>query len=408
MRYVVSELGWARRGRGGGEGAEAGDAGWISFRHHTARPTLPVQDGEGGVTYLADVPIDGDPHAHIHNFLMNLVVTENGHVGALDSAALSGDRVHEFGAYFRARLAQELRRLGARVGYDKDEQAVVLEAIPTRACKMFSKARRQVLRSAKAYARSQGLDWDSMAAEAKFRILAVTGLAARHAKHGSKNDREIWQAQAEAIGWRHETVLEGVVPEALADGERIDRAYRFAARHLAEDFHRAAVVDHDRLRVHAARGLIGAGIVGGSEDIDRVVELIEDRGIDIDGEPVTLVAGVGGNKLRVTNSAQLRIERDLVDHARRCASDKTGALSSEAIGAAIQRSGLDLSTEPDHGAAQTAAIHALGQGGALTLLTGAAGSGKTTLLQPLVAAWKAGRRPARIADHRPPDDPAGP
>jgi len=36
---------------------------------------------------------------------------------------------------------------------------------------------------------------------------------------------------------------------------------------------------------------------------------------------------------------------------------------------------------------QRAAIHALGGGGKLSLLTGVAGSGKTTLLKPLVDAW---------------------
>ncbi|MDU7520909.1 MAG: AAA family ATPase [Roseomonas mucosa] len=45
-----------------------------------------------------------------------------------------------------------------------------------------------------------------------------------------------------------------------------------------------------------------------------------------------------------------------------------------------------------HGAAQRAAIYALGQGGALSMLTGVAGSGKTTLLQPLVTAWHADTR----------------
>jgi hypothetical protein len=41
---------------------------------------------------------------------------------------------------------------------------------------------------------------------------------------------------------------------------------------------------------------------------------------------------------------------------------------------------------------QKAAIYALGQGGRLTLLTGAAGVGKTTILEPVVTAWKADTR----------------
>ena len=41
---------------------------------------------------------------------------------------------------------------------------------------------------------------------------------------------------------------------------------------------------------------------------------------------------------------------------------------------------------------QRAAIHALGNGGKLSLLTGVAGSGKTALLRPLVDAWHADGR----------------
>ena len=193
MRYVARELGWARKGKGGEDGAEPGDVAWVSFRHHTARPTLPVQDGPEGATYLAQSPIGGDPHAHIHNALFNMVVTQDGRVGSLDTKALTATRVHEFGAFFQAKLADELRRIGARTGYDANEQAVVLEAVPEMAVAAFSKGRQQVLRSAKTYATSQGLEWDGLSAEGKFKILSMSGLASRLKKHGDKNDQEIWR-----------------------------------------------------------------------------------------------------------------------------------------------------------------------------------------------------------------------
>jgi len=391
MRYVAREIGWARKGKGGEDGAEPGAVSWVSFRHHTARPTLPVQDGPGGATYLAEVPTSGDPHAHIHNALFNVVVTDDGRVGSLDTQRLHA-RVHEFGAYFQARLADELRRLGATVAYDKDEQAVVLSAIPGEATEAYSKGRKQVLHSARAYAKSQGLAWDDISAEGKLKILSVTGLASRQEKHGNKNDREIWREQAEALGWKHRTVMEGAEHATLTDTERFDQAYAFAARHLAKEFRTAAVIDHDKLRMYAARGLIGAGIAGGHEDIDRVVGLIEGRGIKLRGEHVALVAGQSGEKVRVTNSAQLRIEQQLGQHARRASIDRSGALSTASIKAAVNASGLDFTREPEHGAAQLAAIYAMGQGSALTVLTGVAGAGKTTLMKPLVAAWKADTR----------------
>ena len=49
---------------------------------------------------------------------MNVVVTADGRVGSLDTRAMTDARVHEFGAYFQAVLADELRRLGASVAYD--------------------------------------------------------------------------------------------------------------------------------------------------------------------------------------------------------------------------------------------------------------------------------------------------
>ena len=263
MRFVAREVGWARKGKAGEDGADPGEVGWVSFRHHTARPTLPVQDGADGATYLAQSPIGGDPHAHIHNALFNLVVTEEGRVGSLDTSALTATRVHEFGAFFQARLADELRLLGARTGYDKNQQAVVLEAIPQQAVDLFSKGRRQVLGSAKAYAQSQGLNWDALSIEGKFKILSTAGLASRLKKHGDKNDHEIWREQAATIGWRHQTILDETQHEPRPAAERFDAAYRFAARHLAQEFHTAAVIDHDKLRMYAARGLIGTGIAGG-------------------------------------------------------------------------------------------------------------------------------------------------
>src|SRR5260370_6217574 len=138
--------------------------------------------------------------------------------------------------------------------------------------------------------------------------------------------------------------------------------------------------------MYAARGLIGAGIAGGPDDITRVVELLEERGIRLKGEHVALVVGLFDDKVRVTNTAQIRIEQSLAERASAIARDKSGALSVEAIEQAIAATGISF-TE-----AQRAAIYALGRGGGLTMLTGVAGAGKTKLLEALVAAWHADTR----------------
>jgi ATP-dependent exoDNAse (exonuclease V) alpha subunit len=385
MRFVAQELGWARKGAGGEDGADPGAVGWISFRHSTARPTLLLQDGKQGPTYMFDAPVAGDPHMHVHNFLMNLVVTAEGRVGSLDTKALSDVRVKTFGAYFQAFLADELRRLGVYVDYDAAEQAVVVTAIPEKVSKVFSKGRQQIVEKAKSFARTQGLDWDEITAERKMDILRDAGAEGRLGKMKT-DEKRLWGEQAETIGWRHCTAFEGATYEPLTDEERFDRAYEFAARHLAEEFRTAATITHEKLGLFATRGLIGTGVAGGPDDIRRVIELIEERGLRIRGEHVALVTGMTDGIVRVTNTAQIRIEQKVTDLAREGARDRSGALSMQTVRDAINRTGVPFTVE------QRASVHALGEGGRLTLLTGVAGAGKTTLLQPLVDAWRSDRR----------------
>ena len=121
-------------------------------------------------------------------------------------------------------------------------------------------------------------------------------------------ERNIRRERPAGLGWQHRTAMEGLVHERLSDGERFDRAYEFAARHLAEEFHTAALIEHKKLGMYAARGLIGTGIAGRPVDITRVVKWFEERGIRLKGEHVALVVGLFDEKVRVTNTAQNRIE----------------------------------------------------------------------------------------------------
>ncbi len=388
MRYVARELGWARKGKGGQDGADPGQVGWVSFHHETARPVLHAEDATSGTTHLVEGNVGADPHLHVHNALFNLVVTEDGRVGSLDTQRLHS-RVHEFGAYFQAKLADQLRALGVETAYDEKEQAVVATAIPQEAVEVFSRRTSDVTRAAKDYARKQGHDWEAMPIEQKLRMLKAATLATRQQKNESDDDRQSWRDRATAIGWSHTTALGSVKQGRPPEEERIERAYAFAARHLAREFHTAGVVDHDKLRLYAARGLIGTGVAN-VLDIDKVVEQIETRGIDLRGERVALLLGFSGDKVRVTNTAQVRIEESLSTAAAGAARDRSNALSPDAVEAAIARSELRFDSE--HGRSQLAAIRALGTGGALSLLTGVAGAGKTALLKPLVDAWQADGR----------------
>jgi len=391
LRYAAEDLGQARKGKGGAKGVEAGDIGWVTFAHDAARPTLALQDGAGGGTYLVDAPIAGDPHFHLHNFIPNLVVTQDGRVGSIDARVITANKVHELGAIFQAYLAQNLRDLGVRIGYDEKEEAVVALDVPEAAVAKFSKRDRQVIGDAKRYAAESALNWEELSLDKKKQLLHEASAAGRLGKT-KEEAREVWRAQAAEIGWKHETVLVSAPQIVLTEAERHEAAYKVATEALSREFVTAAVLDHDRMRVHAARGLISVGAPAGRKDVDAVVDLIEQNGFNHDGVHVSLISGKLERSQRISNSLQIHIEQTVSEKARNAALDHSSDLTDAALRsaiAAVEASGQGITFSPE----QSAAIYALGGGGKLSLLTGVAGAGKTTLLSPLVDAWRAdGRR----------------
>ena len=205
------------------------------------------------------------------------------------------------------------------------------------------------------------------------------------------DERRIWRQQAEALGWSHSSVMERAAHEPLTDAERFDRAYAFVVKHLAQEFHTAAVISHEKLGMYAARGLIGTGIVGGQNDIKRVVELVEQRGIRFRGENVALVVGMFDGQVRVATTAQVRIEDKLAAMAQSIGRDKSGALSFEMLRQAIDAS--DASRPPDQRFTENKGRPSTRSGRrCVDHADRRRRGGKTTLLQPLVAAWQSDTR----------------
>ena len=230
------------------------------------------------------------------------------------------------------------------------------------------------------------MDWDELSLERKKQILHEASAAGRLRK--TKEDTHaVWREQVAELGWTPESLLSAASAQEPTTAERRETAYAAASASLSAEFQLNAVLDAQRLRVHAARGLIEAGAAGGRDDVDAVVGLIETRGFVHDGKAVTLISGLHEGKERISHTEQLRIEQSVAEMSRAAARDRSANLSDTAIRAAIERveaddAGVRFSKE------QLTAIHALGGGGRLSLLTGVAGSGKTTLLKPLVDAWR--------------------
>ena len=400
MRHVESELGRARKGKAGREGFEPGRIGWIRFDHYASRPTVevPRRDAATGEAYteLVTLKVAGDPQLHTHVAVPNAVLTESGRVGGLDLQRLEG-RVHEWGALYQAHLATNLRRHGVDVALDAGTGAARITAIPEPVRAAFSKRTMNGTDAARAYAAGVGLDWDSLDAERRIG-LAKRGIQGdpRQAKQDDLSDWAAWRRAAAALGWRHESVLRPEPIALPAREERLEQAYEAAVGLLDRDLQRRAVTDASVARVAAARGLIASGVESAAE-IDDVVRAFVKHGVRQDGQAVGLIWGQtadaqGRERVKLTTTLHVARETEFLSLAQAAAADRSGALSSEAIAAAVARSGWEFS-ETAHGRTQRALIDRLGQGGRLAVAIGVAGAGKSTVLAPLVDAWQQdGRR----------------
>jgi hypothetical protein len=407
LRYVAREIGQVRRGKAGQGGFEAGHIAWISFEHFTARPTAEVKrmDPDTGevVTELHTLRPDrdpsgaGDPQLHTHCAVPNLVLTEGGHLGALDLKAAHG-RIHEFGAFYQAQIAANLRRVGVAVALDERTGMALLPVIPEAVCEAFSKRTRDGTQAARDEAAKRGLDWDGMTPDLQVAFLKGGTKVARKSKTDDLSDFTAWRGQAATIGWEHRGVVvpgdkDETIHRAQTRAARLEAGYTAALPFLDADFTRAAVLNGADLRAAAARALIAAGMTPGAEagraEVDAPTRTMRERGVRQDGQLTGLVWGREGERdaVRVTTALHVAQEAEAVALAKAAAADRSRAVSPAALEAAIGRSGLDFTD--GHGKAQRAALARLGTGGAVGVAVGVAGSGKTALLRPLVDAWTA-------------------
>ncbi len=389
MQYIATELGRARKGAGGRGGADIGHIGWVAFDHYASRPTVEIakrgSDGELE-TELVTLKVAGDPNLHTHVAVPNMVLTESGRVGSLDLQRLQG-RVHEFGAYYQAHLAQNLRRLGADVVLDPRTGAGRLRQIPEHVRDAFSKRTRDALDDARAYALKIGQEWDGLSPDEQIALLKSGAFASRHAKVDDCSDFEAWREQANALGWRHRSVFRpNMPPIELTPEERTACAYRVALPLLEAELSRRSVLNGSDARVAATRGLIESGL-DGPEDINRVTRAFREHGVRQSARTTALLWGHESARgdIRVSTELHVDQERELIRLAVTAAQDQSAALTPDNIARAVARSDLDFGSE--HRATQRQIIDCLGMGGRLGVAIGVAGAGKTALLRPLVDAW---------------------
>ncbi|MBS0641928.1 MAG: relaxase domain-containing protein, partial [Proteobacteria bacterium] len=408
MTYVEDQLGYVRRGKEGAGGSERGALTYMIFRHYTARPTAEIaRTDEQGQAYteFAEVPLRrADPLIHTHAPLLNAVMTADGHIGSLDLDRLDG-LVKELGGVYQAKLAQNLRAHGIDTVLDKETGSARVAAIPDRVRWHYSKRSQDGQEAARAYAREQGLDWDTLSPERKSAMLNRGIEETRHAKAKRDGDSDFvaWRQQAvDELVYQHRSVLRpnDIKPELTPD-QRRQKAYEVSLDLIERALSRNAKLGAQAFREFAVRGLVEAGIGDDpAADIKAVMRLYREHGVRQDGQMVPIIFGKdvalrGKERWSVTTELHAAQEQRVIDLARSLSADTSQSLSPASVERA-QREFLAAHPKIDpndpHWQKQGEVSHHLATGGRLGVAVGVAGAGKSTLISPVVAAAKAEER----------------
>ena len=394
LAYVEQQIIRVRLGAGGRGGTERGRAAWITVDHYTARPTIETTavDPATGETMTMLINMEtngrkvpGDPALHTHVLIPNIVVTEDGKLGSIDTAAFHG-RIKEFGAVYHDILARELRAMGVAVEMDPKTMLSRLPAIPQHVCDEFSKRTRDAEEAAKLWAKADGQDWDTMTPDERAASSKVGANMTRRDKETNDPDMDAWQQQAKRLGWEHETVV-GPAPTtpATTRAERMDMADHVGLQHLADMLTQRAVIGQGDARLAAARGFLVAGIEG-TDDIGAMMKHWASGSVLQDGQWTKLLwATDERGEVRITTELHRDQELELIALAQRAVTDRRLSFSPGEIEHAIRTTGVEYTGS--HGDAQRHAVQTLGTDGGLGVMVGVGGAGKTKgVLPPIVAA----------------------
>ena len=400
MEYFEQKIAWARRGRNGSKGADKGHMIWWKFEEYTARPVAQIPDGHN--TILKPVGKSGDMQLHTHCITPNLVMTEQGHMGAIDTKRINA-RVKVIGKVYQAYFARKAREHGIDAGLDERTGMSTFHDVSHEAVVLFSKKTVDGNKAAKDYAEKIGENWEAMTAEQKARLIDRTIQVRRRAHpDDEKADFDGWAKQAGEIGYQHRSVLRPGQEKFLAHWrERLHGAFATSLPRLEEELDRRAVFGGEVAQLAAVEGLIEKGIGNDPDrDILAVTKAYRTEGVEqgIDattGEKERTVLRWGKIPAKegepefqqFTTEKHLRLERETIDLLKKGASDKRLALTPAEIDRAIaevaRETGIELTPH------QRDMAHAIGTSGGVVVGRGVAGVGKTTILTPLVRAWHA-------------------
>ena len=412
MAFFEKHVGLITIGANGKDGAEEARMAWLSFQHYTARPAVDVaMVDKDGVAYTErkDVPTQKpDPQIHSHvTVLSSLLGKNSGRIGSLDLDRLDGF-IHQAGAMYQARVAYHATQAGIEVVEGPHGEAR-FKAIPDEIRDLFSKRHLEAEDAARELARKNGLDWDALNGPQKIGLLKAGAGITRNEKAAPGRGEEVgsdfdgWRQQAEARGYKHETILRpGEVAPTLTPDQRQAMAYELSQKIIGDEFIKTTTLDERQLKVLATRGFIGIGGIGSdaTDDVNGVMKLFHKHGITQNGEKTALEWGNdvpvrGKEVVTVTTSLHAEQEQELLGLMTVAAQNKSLALKPSQIESAARAflaRNPDIDPDGPQWQAQREMVDKIAMGGQFGVAIGVGGSGKSTSLEVLVDAWKADGR----------------
>lgn len=332
LGYIEETAAFSRRGHGGVRHDPA-DLIFATFQHGSSRNL--------------------DPHLHVHAFLMNVCIREDGTTGTLYGPAVFRAKMAA-GALFRAELSARLEReLGFAIVRDGSSFAV--EGVPSELVSQWSSRRHEIEEALARHGHTSAKASEIAALDTrgKKHILSRSVLHARwedvaHLHGFSENS-------AEKLRTRARLVRDGMC-------ELTDAVNRALGRITVSQSHFS---ERELVRFTAEEAQ-GQGVDAAEVRMGVMAHLHQSR------EIVRLGFHLG--ELRFTTKEILELERLLLARVRESREANSHHLPSEATHAV-------LGLRPTMTAEQTQAFrHATQAQGAIRVITGMAGTGKTYLL----------------------------
>lgn len=339
LRFLEDTSAFSRRGQGGLR-HERSDLVFAKFEHGSSRNL--------------------DPHLHVHVFLLNVCLREDGTTGAVYGPALFRAKMAA-GALFRAELAARLEReLGLSIS--RDGSSFAIDGVPKELASLWSSRRHEIeeVLARRGHSSAKAAEVAALDTRGRKAILPRKELYAR------------WEAEALALGFTAETARALFREPPCRD--RIAEAANAAGRALSRiTTSQSHFSERDLLRF-AAEEAQGHGVDAAEVRAAVVAHLLRSK------EIVRL--GFHHGELRYTTTEILELEQrllTLVEESKRVASH---VLSRETIEEVLSERSTMTSEQAE------ALQHLTLSGGSIRVVTGMAGSGKTFLLSGVREAFE--------------------